>query len=184
MQHVGRSAAEQAGKAHDLARVDADRIGTRLGVFHEYASERRRRDGVLLGGVTGHGSDQIGGIELAASHQRGNASIAEHSAAVRELNDLFEAVRHVHDGGALASQAAKHSEEPLNLAVFERRRRLVENENAAIAVQGLGDGDNLLLGEAELPHWQIGIRCEVERREPRARLFAHARTIDQRSHAE
>ena len=127
--------------------------------------------------------DQIGGIECAAPHQGGDAAVAQHGAAVGEFDDLFQPMRHIDDGGALILQAAQHREQPGDLAIFQRGGRLVENEHAAAAAQRLGDGDDLLLGEAELPHRQIGVRRKVERRELRARLFAHPRAIDQR-HAE
>ena len=53
-------------------------------------------------------------------------------------------------------------------------------QHAAAAAQRPGNGDDLLLGEAELPHRQIGIWCEVERCKLRARLVTHPRAIDHR----
>ena len=56
---------------------------------------------LLFRSAAGHGLDEIGGIERSATHQGGDAAVAEYGAAVGELHDLFQPVRHIDDGGAL-----------------------------------------------------------------------------------
>ena len=53
-----------------------------------------------------------------------------------------------------------HAEQPLDLAIFQRRGRLVENEDAAFQPQRLGDGDKLALGEAQRLHRAVEIGAE------------------------
>jgi hypothetical protein len=138
----------------------------------------------LRGGATGHRRHEIGGTKRAAAHDGSDAAVAQDRAAVGERHDLFQPVRHINNAGALLLQAAQHAEQSRDLAVLQRSRRLVENEHAAAPPQRLGDGDDLLLGKAELPYRQIGIGRKVESAELRARLVAHARTIDEGGQAE
>ena len=138
----------------------------------------------MRGGAAGHRRHEIGGTERAAAHDGSHAAVAQDRAAVGERHDLFQPVRHIDNAGALILQTAQHAEQSRDLAILQRGGRLVENEHAAAPPQRLGDGDDLLLGKAELPHRQIGIGRKVERAELRARLVAHARPIDEGGQAE
>ena len=66
---------------------------------------------------------------------------------VAERQHLGEAVRDVEDGDALRLEARDGREELLGLALAERRRRLVEDEDLGVGGERLGDLDHLPLGE-------------------------------------
>src|SRR6185295_8915240 len=116
--------------------------------------------------------------------ERRHPSIAQHGAAVGDRHDLVEAMGNIDDGSALALHASEHRKQPGDLALLERRRRLVENEDAAAPAQRLGDGHELAFREAERSDRRARIRREVELGEHLSRLLVHARAIDQREWAE
>ena len=73
-----------------------------------------------------------------------------------------------------AFMRVEHREQSLDLALFQCRRRLVQDEDAASAAQRLGDRHQLALGEAERSDRPVGVGIEVELGEHGARLGAHA----------
>ena len=60
---------------------------------------------------------------------------------------------------------AEHREQPLDLAGFERRGRLVEDQQPAAPAQRLGDGDKLALGKAQPVDARVGVGREIELRQ-------------------
>ena len=58
-------------------------------------------------------------------------------------------MRHIDDGDALGPEATQDVEEASGLALAERRRRFVEDEDGRCAGQRLGDLHQLPLGERE-----------------------------------
>ena len=99
--------------------------------------------------ASGHGADEIVDGKAAAPAHRRHPAVAQDGAAVGDRDDLVELMRDVDDRGALRLHAREHREQPLDLAFFQRRRRLVQDEDAALPAQRLGDRHELALGEAE-----------------------------------
>ena len=64
--------------------------------------------------------------------------------------DLVELVRDHDRGDALLLELAQQAQQVLGVAVVERRRRLVEDEQLDLLRERLGDLDELLLADAEL----------------------------------
>ena len=173
------AAAEEAGEPDDLAGAQGQRgdsVGPRL--QQEFAG-RERSDDSRLRRASGHGGDEIVGGEGAAPAHRRHPSVAQDGAAVGDRDHLVEMVRDVDDRGALRLHAREHREQSLDLAFFQCRRRLVQDEDAALAAQRLGDRHQLALGEAERSDRPVGVGIEVELGEHGARRGAHLRAIDQ-----
>ena len=66
-------------------------------------------------------------------------AVPEHRAFVGELGDLVHAVGDVEERQPFLAQALENDEHLRDIGGGQRRRRLVENENARIARQRLGD---------------------------------------------
>ena len=71
-----------------------------------------------------HGGDRIGRHVLA---------IAKHRDAVAQRKNFAEPVRHIDHRTALLAHIVEHAEDARDLGVGQRRRGLVENEDAGIA---------------------------------------------------
>ena len=101
--------------------------------------------------------------DLAADHQRDQLvdrgvgdrlgrdvlAVAHHGDGVAEGEDLVEAVRDEDQRATLVAQAAGDGEEPLDLDAAERRGRLVHDQQAGVERDGLGDLDDLLVGDGQ-----------------------------------
>ena len=61
---------------------------------------------------------------------------------------------------------------------FERRRRLVEDQQPAAPAQRLGDGDKLALRERQAVHAGVRVRREIELRQGLARPIPHRVAVD------
>ena len=172
------------GEADRLARAHPNTmVAVRLG-GEQHLAGRDWSGEDLVGRASGHRGHQIVHREGAASAHRRDPPVAQHRAAVGDRHHLVEAVRDIDDGGALPFHAGKDGEQSLDLALFQCRGRLVEDEDAALPTQRFGDRHQLALGEAQRRHRPVGIGIEVELAEHRARLLAHARAIDHRERAE
>src|SRR5262245_42357051 len=147
--HPIGAAAEEACQADDLALAHAHGGNpVRLRVEHRFPGGERSGDR-LLRQASDHGADQVVHREGAAGGNRRHPPVAQHGAAVGDGDHLVETVGNVDDGGALPLHARQHRKQARDLAFFERRRRLVEDEDAAPPAQRLGDRHELTLGEAE-----------------------------------
>jgi len=86
------------------------------------------------------------------------------------------------DGTTLAARIwlPEDAEQATDLAILQCRSRFIEDEQAAPSAQGLGEGDDLLLGKAELAYGRIRIRREVEGRKLDQRIVPHPRAINEK----
>ncbi len=76
-------------------------------------------------------------------------------------------------------EPADHLEQPLGLAIGQRRGRLVHHQDARVLRQRLGDLDDLLVGDAELVHEPVADRCRSRCWRARAAgLAPHGRAVD------
>ena len=107
-------------------------------------------------------------------------AVAEDRGPVAEIAHLVHAVRDEDDGDALGAEAAHDGEDLLDLALVERRRRLVEDQHLRLPAHGLGDLDQLAVGEGEIAHHGAGIDPdEAETDQERAGLPSHPLAVDQ-----
>ncbi len=89
-------------------------------------------------------------------------AVAHHRDAVGELQHVPEDVGDVDHRAALAAQEADHLEEPAGLARGERGGGLVEDDEIGLAVERLGDLDELAFAGGELAHRGARAAVEVE----------------------
>ena len=92
-----------------------------------------------------------------------DAPVTQDQRAVGDLEDLAQPVRDVDDRHALVGEGADETEEPLDLALGERRGRLVHDQDPRRRPQGLGDLHDLAFGHVEPAHAlaRIDIRSEL-----------------------
>ena len=141
--------------------------------------------------AVGRGGDALGiePVELAAEHLGddlvvADTALASCAATVLPLRkmvsrsamcaDLGHAVRDEDDQLALGGELAGEAEQPLGFARRQRRGRLVEDEDARVLGEPLGDLDDLPFGQRQPPHFLVGLqRREIVFVEQRQRLAAH-----------
>ena len=90
-------------------------------------------------------------------------------APVAQLEDLVEPVAHEQDRDAASAQASDDREQPLDLVRGERRGRLVEDQDARLDRQRLGDLDQLLVGHRQAADRRADVELDVELLEQRLR---------------
>ena len=149
-------AAELAGEPDDLARADgeADRLD-KAGREQAFDPEQRfpaeraaRREHGLEVAAEHHGDDRVD-VELGGRARGQAAAVAEHRDAVGDAEHLGQAVRHVDDAAPLGGEPLDHGQDALDLAVGERRGRLVEDQDAGVADEQPRDLEELHLGDAQ-----------------------------------
>ena len=119
-------------------------------------------------------------VELRLRPRADDPPVAQHRDPVGELRQLLQAVRDVDDAEPLLDGPADQAEQPLDLGVRERRRRLVEEEDARalLLVERPRDRDLRALDGAELGHGHVGMGGETDPRERLARPLALAAPAD------
>ena len=99
-------------------------------------------------------------------------AVAQGRHAVGDAGQLFEAMGDVDDSDTVRLQLGDHAEEPLDLLVAERGRRLVHDQDSRVGPQGPGNLDELLLGHrqaADLASGSIAAPIRSSRARARAR---------------
>ena len=91
--------------------------------------------------VVGLGAGEVG---------RDVAPVAEDRALVGKLGDLVHAMRNVEQGQPLGPEPLQHREDPGHIGGGERRGGFVEDEDAGLARQCLGDLDDLAARQGQV----------------------------------
>ena len=166
--------AGDAGHAEDLAGVHLQRdvvqgrppvSAQRRDLADPEARLAAAPDGLLLADAEGRSADHHAG-QLALV--RGARSGAHHAPAPHDADaiadgpHLAQLVTDEDDGETLAHEAPQGLEERFDLVGHEHGRGLVEDEDAAVACQGLDDLDALLLAHGEPLHHGIGPHGDAE----------------------
>jgi hypothetical protein len=99
-----------------------------------------------------HHLDQLGTRRLRHRAPPDVRAVAQHGHRVGDLRQLLQPVGDVDDRHAAAREIADHLEQPPHLGVGQRGRRLVHHEDPDVAAERLGHLDELLLGDAAVPH--------------------------------
>ena len=135
----------QAAAARKVADLQRDAVG-------------RRRDALGIEPVemaADHlGDDLVVGDRVRLMRGDG-AAVAEDGQAVGDGAHLRHAVRDEDDELALAGELPRQLEQPFRLAGRQRRGRLVEDEDARVLGEPLGDLDDLPLGQRQAPHFLV-----------------------------
>ena len=87
--------------------------------------------------------------------------VSEDRHLVADLHDLPETVGGEHDRHLLPHQAAEEREQALHLRLFQRRRRLVEDEELRTGRDRLGDLHDLHLPGAELGEHPVQVETRA-----------------------
>ncbi len=107
--------------------------------------------GIGLGQLAAdHQLGQVAGGDLRRQHLGHGAAHADDRDGVRHLQHLVQLVGDEDDGDAASYEATERLEEPVDLLRHEHRRRLVEDDDARVAVEDLQDLGPLLLADAEV----------------------------------
>ena len=123
-------------------------------------------------------------VERAAHHQFDDAlaaqslhrpgvnafAIAHHRGAVRQRENLIQAMADVDDADSLRLEIANDGEELFHFPVRQDRRGFVEHENARLLRERLGDLDALLPGDGQITARGFGIDADVDPAEQSLRL--------------
>ena len=94
------------------------------------------------------------------------------------VEDLVEPVAHEQDRHAASAELPDDREQALDLVGRERRRRLVEDQDARLDRQRLGDLDELLVGHREAADRRADVELDVELVEQRLRRPARGAPVD------
>ncbi len=155
---LGPPRADEAAEAHDLAGPDrqADAADARaapevLDAQHlladapvlRFGEERRQR-------AADHHADHVLDARLARRRHADDAAVLHHRHAVGDAEHFLEAVGDVDDADALGAESRDDAVQALGIGGREHRRRLVEDDDADLLRQGLGDLDHLLVGDREV----------------------------------
>ncbi len=107
-------------------------------------------------------------------------AVAEHGRSIADLVDLLEMVRDVEDRDAARLHATDAIEQPLDRVRLERRRGLVENEEARADPERARDLDDLLLLDRELDGRLVDVEVETPLEQKLPRLPAQLLPADER----
>ena len=89
------------------------------------------------------------------------AAVADDRDGVGDLLDLVELVADHDAGDAAVAQAPEQSQQVLAVALVERGRGLVEDQQLDVLGQRLGDLDQLLLADADVADERVGVLVEA-----------------------
>ena len=116
----------------------------------------------LLDHAPGHELQQLRVGDALGVHRIDVAAVAQHGDAVSDAADLAHAVGDVDDADAFFLGLPDEREQPVGLALGQRRGRFVEDQDRALTSERLGDLDHLLLGARQVGHFLRGLQGEAE----------------------
>ena len=184
LDQLALAVAVDAGDAHDLAGGDLHREaahGVEPAVVAHPQLAYREHVGARMRGAARDVEQH-----LAAHHQLGQAALAgalpvdrrdllaapQHRDAVGHLEHLVQLVRDQDHRGAAGHERAQHGEQLVDLLRRQHRGRLVEDQDARVAVERLEDLDALLLADADLLDHGIRLHGEAVARGQLAHALA------------
>ncbi len=128
--------------------------------------------------VPDHRADELVLGQRRGRRRQDELAVAEHDDVVADLEDLLEMVRDVEDRDAAGDERAYALEQPAHAVAFERRGRLVEQQDARTSRERAGDLDDLALLDGERGALHVGVDVEVPLAQDSARLGAHRAPVD------
>ena len=128
-----------------------------------------------------HHRGQAPGVGLRPLDGADHAAVAHDAHAVADLHDLVELVGDEHDGVAIGRVAAQELEQPARLLRRQNGGRLVHDQDAGVAEQGLEDLDLLLEADGEFVDARVGVEVEAEALDDLARLAPRGGDVERRA---
>ena len=129
-------------------------------------------------GAADHVPDEVGRRQLRRRRGDDVAAVAEDRRPVAQLEDLVEAVADEQHRDAAVAQAADDREQAVDLVRRQRGGRLVEDQDAGLDRQRLGDLDQLLVGHRQAADRRRDVELDVELLEQRLGAAAHRAPVD------
>lgn len=105
-------------------------------------------------------------------------AIAEDGDAIGQLENLFEAVADIQDADPIGSQLANDSEERGGFPGGEGGGWFVENQQAAIAREGSGQGHELTLGHRQQADWHSPVESFAQAIQDCERMVPHLAMVE------
>ena len=136
-----------------------------------FARRRLRRKNMTQFAADHHLDDLVVGLR-SGEIARDIGAVAKDGALVGKLGDLVHAMRDIEEREPLVAQTLQHHEDLGHVRRRQRRRRLVENEDAGFARQRLGDLDHLPARQRQVLDERHGV--DVRRARARERLLGDA----------
>jgi hypothetical protein len=158
--HAGGAAAETACLQGDRARAP-DRAGRFRGQL-----------------APDHEADEGRAVQVARGAGLHDLPVTEDGHAVRDLEDLVQAVRDVDDRQALGAQVAQQRQERTDLRDRQRSRGLVQDQDARLRAQRARDLAELLLRHAERARGTVGVEGQAQAGQQLARAPSPRRPVD------
>ena len=184
--NVGATGADQSREADDLARAEGEADVTEHALAAQCFGAQDDRTARVEAPPTGV-------LEFAPNHQRDQAvgghaadwlggdapAVAQHRDPIRQRKDFVELVGNEDDRPALGLQAPDRGPQRRGLALTERRRGLVHDDQLGGATEHLGDFDHLLDADRQVADPGAGIDVDREAVQDRARSLEHLPTCDE-----
>ncbi len=140
---------------------------------HDVADRHRLLREHLGDLASDHQPDDVVAGDVGGGVLADELAVAEHRHLVGDLEQLVHLVGDVDDALALGLQCPDDPEQMLDLALRDRRGRLVHDEDVGIVGDGLGDFDHLAIGDGKVADLRLGIERNVEPLEQRLRPSTH-----------
>src|SRR6478609_4011780 len=191
---LGAARAHEAGEADDLPTADEEA----LALAHEPVRDVRVADGPVLDleqllpdlrdvvrepgleVTTDHAADDPVLVDAVLLDPEGldGLAVADDGDRVGDLLDLVELVADHDAGHAPRAEPGHEAEQVLGVALVERRRGLVEDQQLDVLGQRLGDLDQLLLADADVLDLRVGVLVQPDPGEQLARTLARVEPVD------
>src|SRR5262249_12326044 len=177
--------AYEAGEAEYLTLVHLEADVAELAGAPQVADlEHDLPDGCILLGeegaqlATDHRADRLGLRELDGRPGQDQRAVAQHGDAIRDGEDLLQAMADEEDRDALGAQLAYDAEEILDFAGRERSSWLIHHQQARFHRERLGNLGQLLVGDREAAHGRARVEVRVKTPQQRVRFAIHQSPID------
>ena len=193
LEELGASGTLQPGDADDLAGPDLEGHAVDVAVADAGQREPHVADGDVDGLVgevrrqraADHQAHELGLGQLGGRPGGHVLAVLEDGDRRAELEDLLQPVRDVDDRDAAVGEAPDDGVEELDLVVGQCGRRLVHLDHLGVEADGLGDLDDLLLGDREAADEGPGLEAgDAEAGEQLLGVAAHAAGVDRAEAAE
>jgi hypothetical protein len=106
------------------------------------------------------------------------AAVPQGGDPLAEPEDLLQAVRDEQHRRALLAQRPYDAEEPGDLGTGQGGGGLVHDQNAGVEGEGLGDLDDLLVGDGQAAAWLVGVEVDAEAGDQAGGGSVHGPVVD------
>ncbi len=131
--------------------------GDGFGAKHLGPEIGRGQTGKFLRPLTDHRADDPGDVHARHRAVAGDQPVAQDGDVVADPDQLVQPVTDVDDPHAIRRKVADHAEQDLDLGRRKGAGRLVQDQDSGVLRQRLGDLDDLLLADAQMPKGSVRV---------------------------